>query len=335
MPSTTSTTAPAGRRLRPSPRRRRLPHHRLQGLLVPVPAALGHPRAPRRGVGRRRAGPPRPLARCVHPPDDNTRPGAPIAGRAPSSPPYDATSRPAPDCSSSPARPGSGSPPSSPPLRRPPTRSSRSDTAYRCPPRCPCSPSPTSCAASTTDPEGSATRSARARRTSPGPVRPRTRRDASERARAHRRPAAAVLRDQALLRTLAEERRLGSSSRISTGPTPRRSTSSSTCSDAPHPCQSSAPGAPGTRPRPGVRRRVVRAGPATGGHDRGRARPPHPRGDPRTAPVAGRRRAVPGWIGSTSAVRASRSSPPSSQPTSTTRRCPSCSPICSTGDSPT
>ena len=76
----------------------------------PGPAHLGHPRAARRGAGRRPRAVPRALARRLH--ARPTQPPAPrIAGRAPSSPPYAATSRAAPGCSSSPARPASARPP--------------------------------------------------------------------------------------------------------------------------------------------------------------------------------------------------------------------------------
>ena len=99
--------APPPRRLalpaHPRPRDRRLPHHRLQAVLRTAAPLLGHPRAPRRGHGRRR----RPTFHdlwlaATSPPTPTPAPPPPGSPDAPtSSPPYDATSSPAPASSSS------------------------------------------------------------------------------------------------------------------------------------------------------------------------------------------------------------------------------------------
>ena len=100
-------------------RRRLLPHHRLQGLLLPA----SPPGAPSSSSSRRWTATPPTSTTSGSPPPLRTN-GTVVPDAAdrrthrPSSPPYDVTSRPAPDSSSSPARPGSARPPSSHGRRR-------------------------------------------------------------------------------------------------------------------------------------------------------------------------------------------------------------------------
>ncbi len=120
----------------PRPRDRRLPHHRLQGVLPARPADLGHPGAPRRGHARRHRTLPRPLALRLYPHATaaTRRRGSPGAARSSTS--YAVTSRPAPACCSSPARRASGRPRWSPRFSHASARSSASGAACRCRPRC-------------------------------------------------------------------------------------------------------------------------------------------------------------------------------------------------------